>query len=110
MSNDSPTITTDADLQAALEGTDKLVILDFMASWCAPCKQLAPILDDIGDEFAQEVAIYKIDVDQNAESATRMGVRGLPTLVFLKENAELDRLVGTITKTRLAAKVDDFLA
>lgn len=86
-----------------------VVLLDFWADWCRPCKMLAPILSDIADEYPEGLRVAKINADENKLSAERLSVRGLPTLLLFVDGVEKERLVGTISKTRLAAVIDNYV-
>lgn len=85
------------------------VLVDFWAEWCAPCKQLLPIIDDIAEEYAGEARICKIDADENKETMQRFHVRGLPTMILFMDGEEKARLVGLVSKTRIAQIIDDCL-
>jgi thioredoxin 1 len=100
---------TDASFDADVTQSSGLVLLDFWADWCAPCKMLAPVLADIADDYADVLRVGKINADDNKDSATRLAVRGLPSLVMLKDGVEVGRLIGNVTKTRLADFVDQHL-
>ena len=82
-----------------------LVVVDFFATWCGPCKMLAPILDGIEEE-TPDVAFYRVDVDQAPDLARRFGIMSIPTLVFLKNGEEADRSVGVQRKPELLAKIE----
>lgn len=79
----------------------KLVLIDFFAEWCAPCKTLAPILKDIANELGNEVRIIKIDIDKNPVLAKKLYVRSVPTLIIYKEESLLWRQSGLISKSQL---------
>lgn len=96
----------DADYQAQVDAADGLVIVDFMAQWCAPCHQMAPVLEEIAQEFPDGLTIGKMDVDKDPEVAKRLGIRGLPTLLFVKNGKEVGREIGVLTKTQLASIVE----
>jgi len=83
-----------------------LVIVDFMAPWCAPCNQMAPVLEELAAEYAGDVTIFKMDVDQDGETARRLGIRALPTFLFLKDGVEVARELGSFTKTKFAEMVE----
>lgn len=85
------------------------VLVDFWAEWCAPCKQLLPIIDDIAEEYAGEARICKIDADENKETMQQFHVRGLPTMILFMDGEEKARLVGLVSKTRIAQIIDDCL-
>ena len=79
----------------------KLVLIDFFAEWCAPCKTLAPILKEIANELSNEVRIIKIDIDKNPVLAKKLYVRSVPTLIIYKEESLLWRQSGLISKSQL---------
>lgn len=89
----------------ALLSDDKPVLVDFWAAWCPPCRAIAPTLDRLAVETAGQAAIAKIDIDQNQDLASRLGVRSIPTLVIFKNGKEVDRLVGVQSKEVLAERL-----
>ena len=95
---------TDADFEAQVEKTDGLTIVDFWATWCGPCRMIAPILDQISTEY-NTVKIAKLDVDANIRTATRFNVRSIPTLLFFKGGKVVDQIVGAVPKTQIETKV-----
>lgn len=97
---------TDANFEAEVIQQHGVVLVDFWAEWCGPCKALAPILDDLADEYAGEARIAKINADENPVSTERFSVRGLPSMLIFVDGVEKQRLLGTLSKTRLAAAVD----
>ena len=93
-----------ATFDAAI-AANPLVVVDFYASWCGPCKMLAPILDSVAEETSG-VAFFRVDVDQAPDLARRYGVMSIPTLVYLKNGEEFARTVGVLRKPDLTAKID----
>lgn len=89
--------------------SDKLVIVDFFATWCAPCQMLTEVLHDIDKEYTEKVEIFKVDVDENQEVAIRYGITAMPTLVFFKGGEEVDRRVGFLEKDALEDLIEDVL-
>ncbi|WP_437644322.1 thioredoxin [Sorangium sp. So ce362] len=83
--------------------TDTPVLVDFSASWCAPCKRLAPIVDEIAAETAGQVKVVKLDVDASPAAAKRFGIRGLPTVVAFQNGEPLGRHIGLTNKKTLLA-------
>ena len=86
-----------------------LVVVDFFATWCAPCKMIAPILGELQTEFGSAVQIVKMDVDQAKGIAKTYGVRGVPTLIFFKDGDIVDKFSGVLPKAELAAKISAWL-
>ncbi|GLS82281.1 thioredoxin TrxA [Paraferrimonas haliotis] len=89
--------------------SDKPVIVDFWAEWCGPCKMIAPILDEVADEYDGKVTIAKLNVDQNNLSAQKYGVRGIPTLLLFKNGELAANKVGALSKTQLKEFIDAHL-
>lgn len=81
------------------------VLVDFWATWCGPCKMISPIVDQIAKEVAGSAKVVKIDVDANAALATRFGVRSIPTLLFIKNGAVVDTVVGATSKDNILARL-----
>ncbi|WP_300377273.1 thioredoxin [Henriciella sp.] len=92
---------TDDDFDAAISG-DTPVVVDFWAEWCGPCKQMSPHLEAVSEEMAGEVKIAKINVDENPVSASKFGVRGLPTLMMFKDGKVAATHLGAMSKQRIA--------
>jgi len=82
------------------------VLVDFWAEWCGPCKMIAPILDDVADEYAGKVTVAKLNVDQNSVSPAKYGVRGIPTLLMFKGGELAATKVGALSKTQLKEFID----
>jgi thioredoxin 1 len=99
---------TDATLEEVL-ATDKLVVLDFWAEWCGPCKMISPIIDEIAEEYKDKAVVGKIDVDGNHESAAKYGIRTIPTVLFVKNGEVVDKVVGAGAKAVFVEKVEKFV-
>ena len=83
-----------------------LVVVDFWAEWCGPCKTIAPVLDELAHEYAGRVTIGKVNVDEHPGLAARFQVRSIPTLLLFKGGQVVDQVVGVVPKTKLREKLD----
>ena len=84
---------------------DKLLVVDFYATWCGPCKKLSPTLDEVSEEFAGQVNIVKVDVDESEDLAMDYGIRSVPTVLFFKNGQQVDKFVGALPKSEIVAKI-----
>ena len=99
----------DADFQNQVISSEQPVLVDFWATWCGPCRALAPILEDLSNEYVGKVTIAKVDVDSNQSTAAQFGVRSIPTLLLFKDGQVIGQLVGNVPKQRLMEFVDQAL-
>ena len=90
-------------------GSERPVLVDYWAEWCGPCKMIAPILDEIADEYGEKVKVCKVNVDENQETAAKYSVRGIPTLMLFKNGEVEATKVGALSKSQLAAFLDSHL-
>ncbi len=86
-----------------------LLLVDFWAEWCGPCRMIAPILEELAKEYEGRLTIGKLNVDENRQTAARFGIRSIPTLLLFKNGARVEQIVGAHPKASLKAKIDQLL-
>jgi thioredoxin 1 len=101
--------TTDTSFESDVLQSDVPALVDFWAAWCGPCKMIAPLLDELADEYAGRIKICKVDVDSNPETAAKFNVRGIPTLLVFKNGTVEATKVGALSKAQLVEFVDSLL-
>ena len=101
-------VITNTNFEEAL-AVPGLLVIDFWATWCGPCRMLSPIVDELAAEFEGRATIAKCNVDDCEDIAMRFGVRNIPTLVFVKDGEVVDRTVGVQSKKDLAAKIQLYI-
>lgn len=88
------------------EISEGVVLVDFFATWCGPCKMLAPVLEQLGEEMSDKVKIVKVDIDQSADLADEFRISSVPTMILFKDNKAVDTLVGFLPKERIKEVIE----
>ena len=105
----APFATTDSDFDEKVLKAELPVLVDFWAEWCGPCKMIAPIVEELSEEYDGILDFAKVDVDANPQTAMAYGVRSIPTLLIFKGGQPIDQIVGAVPKGMLKKKIDTAL-
>lgn len=97
---------TDANFQETVLSADKPVLVDFWAEWCGPCRMIAPIVEEMANEYSGKAVIGKLNVDENPQVASDFGIRSIPTLLIFKNGQIVDKIVGALPKHTLTQKLE----
>ena len=100
------TAVNDANFELEVEQNVGLTVVDFWATWCGPCRMIAPILDQLAGEYAGKVKVAKMDVDANIKTASRFNVRSIPMLLFFKGGKVVDQIIGAVPKQMIQSKFE----
>jgi len=98
---------TDDNFHEMIKSSDKLILVDFWAEWCSPCKSLAPALEDASNDLGENIVVYKVNIDENPITPQRYSVRGIPTIIFFRNGEVVDRQVGVLPKSKLYEKIEN---
>ncbi len=101
-----PVTLTDANFESEVIKSDIPVLIDFWATWCGPCKAVAPIVEDLANEYNGKIKIGKVDVDENQQTAIKYGIRSIPTLLIIKNGKVKDMIIGAVPKAQIAKKLN----
>ena len=101
---------TDANFEQEVLKSNTPVLVDFWAEWCGPCKMIAPILDEVAQEFDGRLKVAKVDVDANNKTAARYNIMSIPSLLFFKNGQLVDQIVGAMAKSQLTSRLEKVLS
>jgi thioredoxin 1 len=105
MASDAVLTLTDANFDRDVLQSDQPVLVDFWATWCAPCKAISPLIDAVAADYAGKVKVGKVNVDDNPATPGKYGVRGIPTIILFKGGKVIDQVVGAVPKSQLDALI-----
>ncbi len=97
---------TEQNFDEALAANQSVMMVDFWAEWCGPCKAIAPVLEDLARESGGAITLAKVNVDENPGLAARYGIRSIPTILFVKQGKVADQVIGAVPKAHLKKKLD----
>lgn len=100
---------TDTNFDAVVNKSDRPVLVDFWATWCGPCRMIAPHVEALADEFDGKATVGKLDVDKSRDTAIKFGIQSIPTLLFFKSGKVVDRVIGVVDKKVLKEKLNALL-
>jgi thioredoxin 1 len=101
---------SDSNFENVVLQSDKPVLVDFWAEWCAPCRMIAPTVEAVAEKYADNASVVKVNVDENPSTAQRYGIKGIPTLILFKGGKEEERMVGAMSKDSLARMIEKHLS
>ncbi len=106
MMSDFVNEVTDENFEKDVLQSDVPVLVDFWAAWCQPCRMLAPTVEAVAQQYEGKAKVYKLNVDDNNQTAQQLGIKGIPTLILFKSGNEADRVVGVTSKDNIARMID----
>jgi thioredoxin 1 len=103
------TAVTDTTFKEEVVDSDVPVLVDFWAPWCGPCRMVAPVVDEIAEQYQGQIKVVKVNTDENPTVASQYGIRSIPTLMIFKGGQRVDMVVGAVPKTTLANTLEKYL-
>ncbi len=100
---------TDGNFDDSIGGVDGLAMVDFWATWCGPCRMVAPIVEQLAGEYEDRITVGKLDVDENPGTASKYGIRSIPSILFFKNGEHVDTVIGAVPKPQLEQKILEHL-
>lgn len=101
MASESIIELNDSEFEAEVLKSEKPVLVDFWAPWCGPCKALAPVIDEISNDYSEKIKVGKVNVDDNPETSMKFGIRSIPTLIVFKDGEVFEQVVGAVPKSEI---------
>jgi thioredoxin 1 len=99
----------DTEFQGNVLSSDQPVLVDFWAAWCGPCRMIAPSVEAVAEQFNGKAKVFKMDVDNNMDTPSRFGIKGIPTLILFKGGQEQERVVGAVSRDAIARLIEKYV-
>lgn len=100
---------TDGDFESTISNSEVPVVVDFWAPWCGPCKMIAPLMAELADEYAGKLAVAKMDIAENPQTAVKFGIKSIPALLFFKKGQVAATIIGAATKDKIKSQIDEII-
>lgn len=102
-------VLTSASWENEVSKSSGVVVVDFWAAWCGPCKMVAPTIEEIAKEYTGKIKVGKLNTDENSDIASQYKIMGIPTIMFFKDGKKVDQIVGAVPKQQIKAKIDSLI-
>lgn len=102
-------VLTSASWENEVSKSSGVVVVDFWAAWCGPCRMVAPTIEELAKEYAGKIKVGKLNTDENSDIASKYKIMGIPTIMFFKDGQKVDQVVGAVPKQQIKAKIDSLL-